>query len=84
MNYAVNLATVIGGTQAFVGFPSGTGAAFGNHDIQSWIFDNTFNPIGGAPPPVAGAEIPTLSDYALAMAALVLAVLGMQALRRRR
>lgn len=34
------------GTNAFVGFTSGTGAAGGNHDILSWQFVNTFQPIG--------------------------------------
>lgn len=80
--YTVNLASVIGGTQAFVGFTSGTGAAFGDHDVLSWQFDNTYSPIGG-PSPVA-ADIPTLSGGALALAALLLAGFGFAALRTRR
>lgn len=82
MSHAVNLATVIGQNQAFVGFTSGTGSGFGNHDVQSWIFDNTFNPIGGAP--VAASDIPTLSDVALLLSVLLLAALGMRARRGRR
>jgi hypothetical protein len=82
LSHAVNLATVIGQNQAFVGFTSGTGSAFGNHDIQSWVFDNTFNPIGGIP--AAATDIPTLSDLALFLSALMLGALGLRALRRRR
>jgi len=83
LSHTVNLATVIGTNQAFVGFTSGTGAAFGNHDILTWVFDNSFNPIGGpaAAPP---SDIPTASEVALALCALLLAVLGMRALGRRR
>lgn len=85
MSYAVNLTTVIGTTQAFVGFTSGTGAAYADHDVLSWVFDNTFNPIGGAPgaPPVA-SDIPALSGIALLLSALALGALGMRSLRRRR
>ncbi len=31
---------------AFIGFTSGTGGAFGTHDIKAWEFTNTFEPIG--------------------------------------
>jgi len=34
----IDLATLLGGTTAHVGFTSATGAAFGNHDILSWHF----------------------------------------------
>ncbi|HEX4882795.1 MAG TPA: PEP-CTERM sorting domain-containing protein [Casimicrobiaceae bacterium] len=80
ISHPVNLATVIGTPQAFVGFTSGTGAAFADHDILSWTFDNAFAPIGGpqAPP----SEIPTLSQGAIAAAVLTLAALGMRRLRR--
>lgn len=85
LSHAVNLATVIGTTQAFVGFTSGTGAAFGNHDILTWVFDNSFNPIGGPPPAaVPPADIPTMSEWVLALCALLLAALGARALGRRR
>lgn len=83
LTHTVNLASIIGGAQAFVGFTSGTGAAWGDHDILSWQFDNTFNPIGG-PPPTSTAAIPTLSDATLALTALLLAGLATVALRRRR
>lgn len=83
LSSTVNLATVLGTTQAYVGFTSGTGAAFANHDILSWVFDNSFNPIGG-PAAAPAAEIPTLSDVALAVSALLLAALGLRAVARRK
>jgi hypothetical protein len=76
--YAVNLATVLGTSQAYVGFTSGTGAAWGNHDIRSWQFDNAFAPIGVASP------VPTLSEDALALLALLLAAGGAVAVWKRR
>ena len=84
LTHAVNLATVIGQSQAFVGFTSGTGSGFGNHDIQSWIFDNTYNPVGGTPTATGNVEVPTLSELALVLSALLLALLGMGAVRARR
>ena len=51
----VDLATVLGGTTAFAGFTSGTGAGWGNHDIRTWTFINSFNPVGVNGPPVADA-----------------------------
>lgn len=67
----VNLATVLGSTNAFVGFTSGTGAAWGNHDILSWEFRDTFNPI--VTPPGAGA-VPEPSTYGLIGAAGLIAL----------
>lgn len=42
-----NLANDLGTTNAFVGFTSGTGAAFANHDVLSWTLEDRFAPIGG-------------------------------------
>jgi hypothetical protein len=47
----VDLPTVLGSPNAFVGFTSGTGAAGGNHDIRSLVFTNTYKPIPGVPEP---------------------------------
>ncbi|HWB05400.1 MAG TPA: L-type lectin-domain containing protein [Verrucomicrobiales bacterium] len=41
----VDLTTVLGGTNAFVGFTSGTGSAFNNHDLLAWEFRDDFNPV---------------------------------------
>lgn len=60
----------LGGTNAFVGFTSGTGAAWANHDVLSWVLDNSFAPIGGVPEP----GVITLLGAAL---------MGMGVLRRR-
>jgi hypothetical protein len=76
----VNLASILGTTQAFVGFTSGTGAAFANHDILTWRFDNAFAPIGVA----QLTPVPTLSDAALVLLACLAAGVGMLAMRRQR
>jgi hypothetical protein len=67
----VDLAAVLGSVNAFVGFTSGTGSAYGNHDILSWEFRNTFSPI--VTPPGAGA-VPEPSTYGLMGAAGLLAL----------
>lgn len=81
ISHTVNLAGVIGGSQAFAGFTSGTGAAFANHDILSWVFDNTYSPIGGTP--VSTAAVPTLSHAALAIMGLIVAAVAGLRLGRR-
>jgi Legume lectin domain/IPTL-CTERM motif len=75
---AVNLPAVLGTSQAFVGFTAGTGAGFENHDILSWQFDNAFAPIG------AVSAIPTLSETALFLVALLLGAAGLGFIRWRR
>jgi len=47
-----DLTTVLGSSNAFVGFTSATGSAFSNHDILSWEFRDTFSPV--IQPPTAG------------------------------
>ena len=51
----VDLPTVLGSSNAFVGFTSGTGAAGGDHDILTWTFINAFNPVGVNAAPDANA-----------------------------
>jgi hypothetical protein len=50
ITYGVDLASVIGNPNAFVGFTSGTGAAAANHDLVSWDFIDNYAPISGAVP----------------------------------
>ena len=45
MSYNVDLVSVLGTTDAFVGFTSGTGAATADHDIRRWVFNSTYNPV---------------------------------------
>lgn len=67
----VDLAAVLGTTNAYVGFTSGTGSAWGNHDILSWEFRDTFSPIGNVPEPAS-------------LALLGVALTGLAATRRRK
>ncbi|WP_138678589.1 lectin-like domain-containing protein, partial [Candidatus Accumulibacter phosphatis] len=67
----VDLATVLGTTNAFVGFTSGTGSAWGEHDILSWEFRDTFAPIGNVPEPAS-------------LALLGVALTGLAATKRRK
>ena len=45
LSYNVDLPSVLGKTDAFIGFTSGTGSASGDHDILSWKFNDVYNPI---------------------------------------
>lgn len=54
LSHTVDLVSVLGVTDAFVGFTSGTGAAGADHDILSWEFRSTFNPIDAPEPSVLG------------------------------
>jgi len=40
-------------TNAFVGFTSGTGAAWANHDVLNWVLADQFAPINNTPEPVS-------------------------------
>jgi hypothetical protein len=76
----VDLTTVLGGTNAFVGFTSATGSGFGNHDIVSWEFRDDFSPVTNPPTgqvPEGGRTLVTLS-----LGLLSLALLRPLALRR--
>jgi len=45
MIHSVDLVSLLGTTDAFIGFTSGTGAAGADHDIRRWVFTGEFNPI---------------------------------------
>ena len=75
-NYAINLASILGQNTAFVGFSSGTGAGWENHDIVNWTFANT-SQISGTP-----TAAPALSGWAMAGLTLALAAAALVMLRR--
>jgi len=49
LTYTVDLASILGTPDAYVGFTAGTGSGWGNHDILNWEFLSDYNPIGGVP-----------------------------------
>lgn len=57
LSYNVNLASILGTTNAYVGFTSGTGAAWANHDVISWEFRDSYAPVdvppSGVPEPMS-------------------------------
>jgi len=46
LSYNIDLTSVFGSTDVFVGFTSATGGAYGNHDILAWQFNDSYDPIG--------------------------------------
>lgn len=50
-NYTIDIASLLGTNQAYVGFTSGTGAGWENHDIVNWRFANTTELSNGVPEP---------------------------------
>jgi hypothetical protein len=63
----IDLAAILGTTDAFVGFTSGTGASHANHDVLNWTLEDQFAPIGG------GGSVPEPGSIALLGTGLALA-----------
>jgi hypothetical protein len=72
----LDIATQLGTNQAYVGFTSGTGAGWENHDILSWDFANTTQL---APPPVS--TVPEPGETAMLL--LGIGLLGSAGRKRR-
>lgn len=51
LSYTTDLVSVLGTTDAFVGFTGGTGAAYATQDVLAWQFNSTYNPIFDIPEP---------------------------------
>ncbi len=51
LSYTRNLALDLGTSDAFVGFTSGTGSSFANHDVLRWTLEDSFRPIDPNPTP---------------------------------
>lgn len=73
LSLTLDLPTILGETDVFAGFTSGTGAAGGFHDIVSWEFRSIFAPIGQP-------SVPAPASLVL----LGLGLLGAAVVRRRR
>lgn len=51
LSQSIDIPTTLGGvTDAYVGFTSGTGSDWGNHDVLFWEYREDFDPISGVSP----------------------------------
>lgn len=57
LSYTVDLVSLLGQNTAYLGFTSGTGSAYGNHDILTWEYRDSFNPINQAVPEPASITL---------------------------
>jgi hypothetical protein len=60
LSYALDLEAILGSSEVYVGFTSGTASGWANHDVLSFIFTDDFNPVVTSVPgpvPLLGAAV---------------------------
>lgn len=75
LTYNLDIAAILGEggppvSEAYVGFTSGTGAGWGQHNITSWNFEDSFDP-NGAPLPTTTPEPGTVVMLATGLAGVM-------------
>lgn len=78
LSSSLDLPSILGSSNVYVGFTAGTGAGYGEHNILSWNFVNEFKD-GGAPDPGVAPEPGTMVLVLSGLGAV-----GVMARRRRR
>lgn len=75
MSYNVDLVSLLGSTNAYMGFTSGTGSVGSYHDIRNWVVEEQFNSIVSAESASQAIPEPTV------LSLLLIALLGLWANR---
>jgi len=70
LTYNFDLAAIVGGSNAFVGFTSGTGGGSANHDLVNWEFRDSFSPIDNNAVPEPASWAMMIVGFAFAGGAL--------------
>lgn len=87
LSYSIDLASLFGNDQVYVGFTASTGADWSAQDIVNWTFNNSYNPIttnptGTIPAGGPGNAVPEPATWAMMIAGF--AAVGGATRRKRR